>query len=154
MPPVAVEKRAGTDHPGCCTGEARSINDVICFMPNPPSRICAVGASFSVTMYYFQPWRLAKSNMPKQNLCQFVHVISDGRSGYARSADPRGSPRAPGRRCAGRCQPLSSVVPPAFSPAFPMPESLRRDPVPHFDAHGTIWQPHCGSGAGLRRLIL
>ena len=37
-----------------------------------------VGASFFVTMYYFQPRRLAKSNMPKQNFCQFANVISDG----------------------------------------------------------------------------
>jgi len=29
-------------------------------------------------MYYFQPCRLAKSNMPKQNFCQFANVISDG----------------------------------------------------------------------------
>jgi hypothetical protein len=47
-------------------------------MANPPSRICTVGASFFVTMYYFQPCRLAKSNMPKQNFCQFANVISDG----------------------------------------------------------------------------
>ncbi len=37
-----------------------------------------VGASLFVTMYYFQPCRLAKSNMPKQNFCQFANVISDG----------------------------------------------------------------------------
>ena len=37
-----------------------------------------VDASLFVTMYYFHPWRLAKSNMPKQNFCQFANVISDG----------------------------------------------------------------------------
>ena len=40
--------------------------------------MCMVKRLFFVTMYYFQPCRLAKSNMPKQNLCQFANVISDG----------------------------------------------------------------------------
>ena len=43
-----------------------------------PSWMCTVKCPFFVTMYYFQPCRLAKSNMPKQNLCQFANVISDG----------------------------------------------------------------------------
>lgn len=43
-----------------------------------PSRIRTVGASFFVTMYYFQPCRLAKSNMPKQNFCHLANVICDG----------------------------------------------------------------------------
>ncbi len=43
-----------------------------------PSRIHTINQIFFVNMYYLQPILLCKSNIAKQNFCQFFNVICDG----------------------------------------------------------------------------
>ena len=43
-----------------------------------PLRIYTADKYFFVNMYYLQPILLCKSNMAKQNFCQFFNVICDG----------------------------------------------------------------------------
>ena len=43
-----------------------------------PLRIYTADKSFVVNMYYLQPILLCRSNIAKQNFCQFFNVISDG----------------------------------------------------------------------------
>lgn len=49
-----------------------------CFFSKHPLRIHTVKRCFFVNMYYSQPILLAKSNIAKQNFCQFFNVVSDG----------------------------------------------------------------------------
>ena len=43
-----------------------------------PLRIYTADKSFVVNMYYLQPILLCRSNIAKQNFCQFFNVICDG----------------------------------------------------------------------------
>ena len=50
-----------------------------------PLRIYTADEYFLVNMYYLQPILLYKSNMAKQNFCQFFNVICDGSPSRMRS---------------------------------------------------------------------
>ena len=50
-----------------------------------PLRIYTADKSFVVNMYYLQPILLCRSNIAKQNFCQFFNVISDGSPSRMRS---------------------------------------------------------------------